>query len=58
MVSYKPDSDEEFPYKIYPATLDKYRKSYSNQHDSVFTFTGYTTQVDLDPNDGINSFTS
>ena len=58
LISYNPDKKEDFPYKRYPATDDQYRKSYSNQFASALTFNGHTTQLDLDPNDGVNTFNS
>lgn len=58
LISYNPDKKEDFPYKRYPATEDQYRKSYSNQFASALAFNGHTTQLDLDPNDGVNTFNS
>ena len=58
LVSYNKDDKESFPYKTYPSTDDMYRKSYSNQFESALNFNGHTTQLDLDPNDGVNAFNS
>ena len=51
---WDPDNEDDFPYKVYSSNDDDYRKSYSNQAGSVFTMTGYTGQVDLAPEDGLN----
>ena len=58
LISYNPEKKDDFPYKKYDATDDMYTKSYSNQMGSIFTMTGYTTQVDLDTADGPNQFSS
>lgn len=58
MISYDSEKKDDFPYKRYPSTDDRYIKSYSNQLASALTFNGHTTQLDLDPNDGVNAFTS
>lgn len=58
LISYNPEKKDEFPYKRYPSTDDQYRKSYSNQFASALAFNGHTTQLDLDPTDGVNTFYS